>query len=1004
MRWPLRRRRPAAGQAATAVPPELARRGGRGEWRRLAPPTLTTSRRPPILHDGLVSLPDVAGTRPLLPSAPGIGELPSPWATRPPSDASELVHATTVGWPSEHAGRPSLLQGADGVIRAADDDPARSAEAAQERAGTGPGQVPGVPVRVAPVVGSPASARQLTRATDEYVGEAREPATPYKSSEWLRKVSSMKPPWLADSDEEIAPLAPPPEPAPGMPPRGTSRPLPRAGRAGLGASRRLNLGPPQQGSGSGSAGGESGRDGEPGNAARGSTAQDIGGPAPAGAAGRQAGSGAGASHGKPREGPSPARQQRRAGGPPGSSPRAPIPAPPGAVTATSALAPAADARSGHAPDPGQAPAPAGEGPLPGIHVPASAGPAAAPGDESAPLGSQSALADRQAAVPDSGPLPPAGRAGPAGPRAQATPATSGAPAREQPGHGDSAPALTHRPDRESEQARWWRRNEPERSSERGRPAAAGPPRGEQVRAADGPLPAGPGTAGRASGTAAAGTGRIGRRGDPAQAGNAGTGPASTEMARGSADLPPLPHVQARTVPGRDGGRPASEDSPELILAPPAGQAPRADTTQASAEPSPAAALDAGLPGLPGPPGQSPPDAAQEAGRDRPSDSDRRGAAVWQADDIGYHPDAPDAETTEAPVRQAAREPGQRAPAQARYRSALDPLLPAPMPAAPSRRDATFRVAVTTPSAPAAHVAQAARRGAPGRPSRQYQSAADGIAAERVPASLASAFRALHGADVSDVPVRRGRAVSTQATRLDAAAFSHGGVVYLPDSAGSLSQMQAQALLAHELTHAVQQRMLGAALPGEASAEGRELEEQAMATQRWFLGAAGPVPPLAFLPSATAAPLTHAPAVRPALPAAPDEPDGVFAADSAGASWSSWAPGVPGMPGVHGSAGQVGVQRQPAEAAPLATTPSPGSAAADGAAPAPDVTAAVADAHSGLADLRGQVAELAGQRSAVPDDPVDLDELAAKLYRRLRSKLRLELIVDRERAGLLTDFR
>ncbi|TDV46183.1 eCIS core domain-containing protein [Actinophytocola oryzae] len=36
--------------------------------------------------------------------------------------------------------------------------------------------------------------------------------------------------------------------------------------------------------------------------------------------------------------------------------------------------------------------------------------------------------------------------------------------------------------------------------------------------------------------------------------------------------------------------------------------------------------------------------------------------------------------------------------------------------------------------------------------------------------------------------------------------------------------------------------------------------------------------------------------------------------------------------------------------------------------------------------------------------VDLDELATRLYDRLRSRLRTELLVDRERAGLLTDFR
>jgi hypothetical protein len=49
-------------------------------------------------------------------------------------------------------------------------------------------------------------------------------------------------------------------------------------------------------------------------------------------------------------------------------------------------------------------------------------------------------------------------------------------------------------------------------------------------------------------------------------------------------------------------------------------------------------------------------------------------------------------------------------------------------------------------------------------------------------------------------------------------------------------------------------------------------------------------------------------------------------------------------------------------------------------------------------------------SAVPDetpievDRIDLEALAARLYDRLRSRIRMELLIDRERAGLLTDFR
>ncbi|HEY0452640.1 eCIS core domain-containing protein [Actinophytocola sp.] len=38
------------------------------------------------------------------------------------------------------------------------------------------------------------------------------------------------------------------------------------------------------------------------------------------------------------------------------------------------------------------------------------------------------------------------------------------------------------------------------------------------------------------------------------------------------------------------------------------------------------------------------------------------------------------------------------------------------------------------------------------------------------------------------------------------------------------------------------------------------------------------------------------------------------------------------------------------------------------------------------------------------EKIDLDDLSTRLYDRLRSRLRMELLIDRERAGLLTDFR
>jgi hypothetical protein len=56
------------------------------------------------------------------------------------------------------------------------------------------------------------------------------------------------------------------------------------------------------------------------------------------------------------------------------------------------------------------------------------------------------------------------------------------------------------------------------------------------------------------------------------------------------------------------------------------------------------------------------------------------------------------------------------------------------------------------------------------------------------------------------------------------------------------------------------------------------------------------------------------------------------------------------------------------------------------------------------ELRDQVAALARRRSLDLDDAAHIAELATKIYEPLRGLLRAELVVDRERAGLLTDFR
>ena len=58
----------------------------------------------------------------------------------------------------------------------------------------------------------------------------------------------------------------------------------------------------------------------------------------------------------------------------------------------------------------------------------------------------------------------------------------------------------------------------------------------------------------------------------------------------------------------------------------------------------------------------------------------------------------------------------------------------------------------------------------------------------------------------------------------------------------------------------------------------------------------------------------------------------------------------------------------------------------------------------LAAVRSRLVQLAGQRPLDLDDATAVDELAEDLYHRVHSRLRHELLVGRERSGVLGDFR
>lgn len=107
----------------------------------------------------------------------------------------------------------------------------------------------------------------------------------------------------------------------------------------------------------------------------------------------------------------------------------------------------------------------------------------------------------------------------------------------------------------------------------------------------------------------------------------------------------------------------------------------------------------------------------------------------------------------------------------------------------------------------------------------------------VPHDIANAFQATHGVSVRDVPVHRGPQVASEARSLAAVSFARREEVFLPAEAGRLDEAESRGLLAHELTHVVQHKVLGGA-PREGSEAAEVLEAEAQAAERFFRGDAG----------------------------------------------------------------------------------------------------------------------------------------------------------------------
>jgi hypothetical protein len=309
-----------------------------------------------------------------------------------------------------------------------------------------------------------------------------------------------------------------------------------------------------------------------------------------------------------------------------------------------------------------------------------------------------------------------------------------------------------------------------------------------------------------------------------------------------------------------------------------------------------------------------------------------------------------------------------------------------------------------------------------------------------PHAVAATVGRLHRADVSDVRIRRDREAELLAASEHARAVTRGGEIFIPTSEGPLDSGPGKGLLAHELTHVIQQRRLGRSVPLEHSPAGRRLEADAAMTERHVRGDLG-----APAPAATVTEPPSQPAASSQQAAGDDRDDAAIARDiqeemvASGRAFrmpdgSLVFPGGGGhLPEQRVTPVQTAVviQRAPEDQAsaepdaPHSAAAAPAAVASSGAtrfpAPSPRVAFNSAPPSASAPPAPAQApAENAPTSPAVtpsiaapatsaapPADepaPIDLDDLARRVYGQVRTQLRSELLIDRERAGLLTDFR
>jgi len=290
----------------------------------------------------------------------------------------------------------------------------------------------------------------------------------------------------------------------------------------------------------------------------------------------------------------------------------------------------------------------------------------------------------------------------------------------------------------------------------------------------------------------------------------------------------------------------------------------------------------------------------------------------------------------------------------------------------------------------------------------------------VPPAAVSSFQRLTGIDLGFVPMLRGPRVARAAAELGARAYTSGGTVHLPADAGPADRADTHALLAHELTHVAQQRALGS-VASEVGGHGGELEAIAQAVERAARGESVDLPGLSGANGLL----------------------GGLGGGGGGGGGLSWTPADGFVSEVPPPARDDGPREEyaPPQRAPLATAPDDVYSSTDEPPPAtppvePPEPSGYQETAMSPEELTAAIARIDGQIGSLPagtqpsqatralsadsvarivarqlsgqyismDDPHDLDTLAGRIYERLRNQLRMELLVDHERGGMLTEFR